>query len=147
MILCHSTCILEIIPWIIPSLPYFLPSPFLMCCAILQTSFGGNGPIWGDDWSHSFHRRSPNWSFPGLSSAVPGDLCTVSGIISLSPISLSDRLEWRDTQGKWPLARNPDRSWWHRRTCIKLFLAAAHVSIDNGVLGTQIRRIPYPILS
>ena len=26
------------------SLPSFLPSPFLMCCAILPTSFGGKGP-------------------------------------------------------------------------------------------------------
>ena len=26
------------------SFPYFLPSPFLTCCAILPTSFGGKGP-------------------------------------------------------------------------------------------------------
>ena len=32
------------------SFPSFLPSPFLMCCAILPTSFGGKDPIWGDDW-------------------------------------------------------------------------------------------------
>ena len=50
-------------------------------------------PIWGDDWSHSpFIRRSPSWGFPGFSSAVrqiPGDLCTVPGTISLSPLSLA----------------------------------------------------------
>ena len=29
---------------ILSSFPYFLPSPFLTCCVILLTSFGGNGP-------------------------------------------------------------------------------------------------------
>ena len=29
--------------------------------------------------------------------------------------------DWRDTRGKWPLARNPDRSWWHRHTNWKFF--------------------------
>ena len=48
---------------------------------------------------------------------MPGDLCTVPSIISLSPLSLADR---RDTWGKWPLARNPDRSWWHHHTTLKL---------------------------
>ena len=28
---------------------------------------------------------------------------------------------------KWPLARNPDRSWWHCHITIKLFLATANV--------------------
>ena len=28
----------------VPYFPYFLPSPFLTCCAILPTSFGGKGP-------------------------------------------------------------------------------------------------------
>ena len=27
----------------------------------------------------------------------------------------------RDTRGKWPLARNPDSTWWHRHTSLKLF--------------------------
>jgi hypothetical protein len=43
--------------------------------------------IWGDHWSHSLHRRSSSWGFPGFSSAVsqmPGDLCTAPRIISLS---------------------------------------------------------------
>ena len=30
--------------YLTPSFPYFLPSPFLTCCAILPTSFGGNVP-------------------------------------------------------------------------------------------------------
>ena len=34
---------------------------------------------------------------------------------------ISDRRDWRDTRGKWPLARNPDRSWWHRHTSLKIF--------------------------
>ena len=44
--------------------------------------------IWGDNWLHSLHWWSPSQGFPGFSSAVrqmPGDLCTVSGTISLSP--------------------------------------------------------------
>ena len=28
----------------VPSFPFFLPSPFLTCCAILPTSFGGKRP-------------------------------------------------------------------------------------------------------
>ena len=31
---------------------------------------------------------------------------------------ISDR---RNTRGKWPLARNPDRSWWHCHTSLRLF--------------------------
>ena len=29
---------------------------------------------------------------------------------------ISEWRDWRDTRGKWPLPRNPDRSWWHRHT-------------------------------
>ena len=29
---------------------------------------------------------------------------------------ISERRDRRDTRGKRPLARNPDRSWWHRHT-------------------------------
>ena len=70
--------------------------------------------IWGDDCSHGFHRRSPSWDFPGLSSAVrqiPRDLSTAPHYISLWPLSLSDKRHWHDTRGKWPLTRNPDRNW------------------------------------
>ena len=31
------------------------------------------------------------------------------------PINI-DRRDLRDTRGKGPLARNPERSWWHRHT-------------------------------
>ena len=34
---------------------------------------------------------------------------------------ISDRRDWRDTRGKWFLARNPDRSCWHTR--LKFFLS------------------------
>ena len=74
-------------------------------------------PICGDDWSHSsFIRRSPSWGFPGFASAVrqmhsPRDHFIIILIISDS----------RDTRGKWPLYRNPDGSWWHRHTSLKLF--------------------------
>ena len=33
---------------------------------------------------------------------------------------MSIKHDWRDNRGKWPLARNPDRSWWYRHTSIKL---------------------------
>ena len=33
---------------------------------------------------------------------------------------ISDRCDWRDTRGKWPLASNPNRSSWHRHTSLKL---------------------------
>ena len=33
---------------------------------------------------------------------------------------ISDRCDWRDTQSKWTLTRNPDRNWWHRHTSLKL---------------------------
>ena len=79
--------------------------------------------IWGDDWWHSpFIRRSPSWGFLGVSSAVrqmSGDLCTAPRIIIT--LIISDRRDWRDARGKWPLARNPDRSWWHHHTSLKLF--------------------------
>ena len=41
-------------------------------------------------------------------------MCTVPGINLLSPLSLLDRRNWCHTRGKWLLARNPDRNWWHR---------------------------------
>ena len=91
--------------------PSFLPSPFMRRCAILPTSF------WGDDWSHSLHRRFPSWGFPGFSSSVrqmPRDLCTAPCYISLLPVSLVDRSDWRDTRGK-----------------LKAFLAIAHGSMDK----------------
>ena len=30
-------------------------------------------------------------------------------------------LYWRDNRGKWPLARKPDRRWWHHHTSLKFF--------------------------
>ena len=71
--------------------------------------------------------KVPSWGFPGFSLSdryMPGDLCTAPGIFSLSPLSLSDRRDrrdWRDTRSKWPLARNPDRSWWHYHISVKPF--------------------------
>ena len=46
---------------------------------------------------------------------------TAPGIISLSPLPLADRRDWRYSRGKWPLPGNPDRSLWPRHTSIKLF--------------------------
>ena len=40
---------------------------------------------------------------------------------SIITLIISDRFDLRDARGKWPLARNPDRSWWHRHTNWKFF--------------------------
>ena len=34
---------------------------------------------------------------------------------------IGDRRDRRDTRGKWPSARDPDRSWWHHHTSSKRF--------------------------
>ena len=76
-----------------------------------------------------------SWGFPWFSSVVrqtPGDRCTAAGIISLSPKSLSDRLDWRETWCKWPLARNPDRRWKHRHTSIRLFGRGPWLYVSQG---------------
>ena len=81
-------------------------------------------PIWGDDWSHSLHRRSPSSDFPRFSSAVrqmSEDLCTVPGIISLSPLSLAYRRDWHATRSKWSLARILVSCWWHLHISLQLF--------------------------
>jgi hypothetical protein len=44
-------------------------------------------------------------------------------------ISQQTWLTWYSV--KWPLARNPDRSWWHRHTSPKVFLTAAHGLMEN----------------
>ena len=48
-----------------------------------------------------------------------------------------------DTRGKWTLARNPDRIWWHCHTSLKLFLAAALCTMDNRSIT---RKPKYKIL-
>ena len=89
--------------------------------------------IWGDDWSYSLYPRFFSLGLREFSSALRkmSDLCTAPGIISLSPLSLADRRDWRVTRGKWFLARNSDRSWWHRQTSLKFFLAAAYGPMDS----------------
>ena len=72
-------------------------------------------PIWGDYWSHSLHqtvsRGSPKFSSNReVNTSRP---IYNPGIISLSPLSLSDRRDWRDTLFKWSLARNLSKSLWH----------------------------------
>ena len=52
---------------------------------------------------------------------MPGDLYTAPQDHFIIPLTISDRRYRRDTPGKWPLARNPDRNWWHRHTNLNLF--------------------------
>ena len=76
-------------------------------------------PISGDDWSHSpFIRLSYSWSF---SRRYVHSLRNHF----IFPLIISDRSDWGDTRGKGPLARNPNRGWWHRHISLKPFLAAA----------------------
>ena len=51
-----------------------------------------------------------------------------------------DRHDWRETRGKWSLARNPDRSWWHRHTSLKLFCSSPglHGQEVNGSWLVQV---------
>ena len=51
--------------------------------------------------------------------SIPGDLCTAPGVISFSLLSLADRRDLCDTQGKWSL--KPNRSWKHSHTSLKPF--------------------------
>ena len=34
---------------------------------------------------------------------------------------VSDRCDWRDTRGKWPFAKNPNRCWWYRHISLQFF--------------------------
>ena len=86
-------------------------SPFLTAVRSYRPHLEEWDPIWGDDWSHSLHRVSLSWGFPGFSSVVmqmPGDLCT-------DPVSSHYHLishTWLMRQsGQVALARNPDKSW------------------------------------
>ena len=91
------------------------------CCTILPISFGDKG-------SHLRRllvelpciRRSLSWGFSGVfhSCKVNARRSKTALIIALI---ISDRCYWRNTRGKWSLAINPDRSWWHRQTSLKLF--------------------------
>ena len=50
--------------------------------------------------------------------------------------------DWRDTRSKWPLARNPDRSWWHHHTGLKLFFGRS----PHGQQGWLDDRATLPVV-
>ena len=56
---------------------------------------------------------------------------------------ISDRLDWRDTRGKWPLARNPNRSWWHHHTNWKFFWPQPMAPWTTGPLGAVSHRFSF----
>ena len=60
--------------------------------------------IWDDDWSHSLSTLS---------------YLRFSWFVAL--VYYHYYLDRRNTREKWPMARNPDGSWWHRHTNLKLF--------------------------
>ena len=105
-------------------------------------------PIWDDDWSHSsFIRRSPSWRFLGdsLSRNVnarrsvhsPQDNFIITLIIR-------DRRDWRDTEDKWPLISNADRSWWNPHTSLKVLWPQPMAPWTTGI--NQIRWILFNII-
>ena len=54
----------------------------------------------------------------------------------LSLLPSADRTGRCDTRSKWPWTRNPDKSWWHRHSTYKVFLAVVHGSImDSSTLS------------
>jgi hypothetical protein len=61
---------------------------------------------------------------------MSGDQCTAPGVVSLSTLSLAERRDLLDTQGKCPLARNTDRNLRHHHFN-KAFYNLAHCSMDN----------------
>ena len=70
----------------------------------------------------SFLKVPPGGSEEWMVGDLKGNyLFTILCITPLSPLSLANRHDWRDTRGKWPLARNTDRSWWHRHISLKFF--------------------------
>jgi hypothetical protein len=82
----------------------------------------------------------PSWVFLEFSwvlRLMPGDLCTAHGFTSLS-LFLSERHDWRDTRGKWPLARNPDMSGWLHHTSITLVFVTAHVPTSCNWIGVVV---------
>ena len=119
------------------SFPSFLSSLFLTCWTILPTSFGGKGPHLRR-WlvAQHVHQTVSYLRFSGVflsykanarwSVQSPQDHFMITLIIS-------DRRDWRDTQGKWHLARNPDRSWWHRHINWKFFWPQPMVPWTTGI--------------
>ena len=97
-------------------------------------------PIWDDDWSHSpFIRLSPSWGFPQLYGKCQEIYAQSPESFHYHPIIIiSDRRDWRDTRGKLPLARNPDRSWWHRHINWKFFWPQPMALWTTGFLSELI---------
>ena len=104
-----------------PSFLYFLPSPFLTFCATLPTSFGGKGPHLRR-WlvAQLLHRLRFSGVFLSYKANARRSVHSPQDHFIINLI-ISDRRDWRNTRGMWSLARNPDRSWWHRHACVKLF--------------------------
>ena len=60
------------------------------------------------------------WGFPQLLANARRSVHSPQDHFIITLLT-SDRRDWRDTRGKWPLARNPDRSCRHGHTSVMLF--------------------------
>ena len=122
-----------------PSCPSFLYSPFLTCCAIYRPCLEERGPIWGYYWSHSpFIRLSPSW-FSSAVRQMQGDLSTAPGSFHYHPYHYGPtRLTCHS--GKWTLARNPDKNWWHRHI-LKLFWSQPMAPWTTGYVLLRVKTV------
>ena len=98
-----------------PSLLSFL-LPFWRVVRSYRPHLEVTDSIWGDDWSHRLHRLSRSWSFQ-----LQGKYQDICAQPRYHVIILIIRRDWRDTRGKWPLARNPGKCWCFRHTSLKFF--------------------------
>ena len=110
--------------WSTPPFPYFLPSLFIKCFAILSLSFIGKVPhlrrwLVAQSSSDSLHLRFSRVILNREANSRRSVYSPQDHFISI--LIISDRRDWRDTRSKWPLVRNPDRSWWHRHSNWKFF--------------------------
>jgi hypothetical protein len=94
------------------------PSPVNELVAVLLAYAKIYMPLTSWLWSAHTHTHTHIYILSELFLRKPVHSLRDHFIITLI---ISDRPEWRDTRGKWPLARNPERSWWHRHTSLKLF--------------------------
>ena len=82
-------------------------------------------------WRRLLIRLSPRWGSPRFSSAIRRSVHSPRDHFIIT-LFISDRRDWCDIRGKWPLARQLDRSWWHRHTSIKLFWPLSMSSWTTG---------------
>ena len=99
--------------------PLFLPSPFVTYCGILSTSLWGKGPNLRQ-WLVAQPSSTVSLAEVFLSCKANARRSVHSPRYHLIITHIIWRLTW--LSGKVVIGpRNPERSWWHRHTSLKLF--------------------------